>query len=335
MKKLLALLVAGILVLSLAACGNNAPASNDPSENEPTESTGSTTAPTEQPTESTDGQTAITLTIGDKVLNAYLNDSAPAKSLIAQLPLTVTLNDSDNDFCGGNLDIDYSDSDVTSGYHNGDLAFWTPANNFVIFVDDEENSANTGNLVILGKITESQEVLDSLAGRIDVTIALAQNTNTNVNQNDSVAENENSQDEANTSSSEITNTENTTEGNSAEVSNVKVKITVSNTELIATLDNNATTQALIEKMPMTLPMMDLYGREMCYRYGAYALPTDNIRSDGYEIGDIAYWAPGGSLVILYAQNGEHFERQHLGHIDSGVEVFETTGDVDVTFELMD
>ena len=334
MKKLLALLVAGILVLSLAACGNNAPASNDPSENEPVESTGSTTAPTEQPTESTDGQTAITLTIGDKVLNAYLNDSAPAKSLIAQLPLTVTLNDSDNDFCGGNLGIDYSDSDVTSGYHNGDLAFWTPASNFVIFVDDEESSANTGNLVILGKITESQEVLDSLEGRIDVTIALAQDTNTNANQNDSVAERENSQDEANTSSSKITNTENTTEGNSAEVSDVKVKITVGNTELIATLENNATTQALIEKMPMTLPMMDLYGREMCYRYGAYALPTDNMRSDGYEIGDIAYWAPGGSLVILYAQNGEHFERQHLGHIDSGVEVFETTGDVDVTFELM-
>ena len=73
---------------------------------------------------------------------------------------------------------------------------------------------------------------------------------------------------------------------------------------------------------------------MCYRYGAYALPTDHLRSDGYEIGDIAYWAPGGSLVILYAQNGERFERQHLGHIDSGVELFETTGDVNVSFELV-
>lgn len=126
----------------------------------------------------------------------------------------------------------------------------------------------------------------------------------------------------------------TTEENSVGVSDVKVKITVGNTELSATMENNATTQALMKKMPMTLPMMDLYGREMCYRYGAYALPTDNMRSDGYEIGDIAYWAPGGSLVILYAQNGEHFERQHLGHIDSGVEIFETTGDADVTFELM-
>ena len=306
MKKLLTLLVAGILVLSLAACGNNAPASNNPSENEPTESTGSTTAPTEQPTESTDGQTAITLTIGDKVLNAYLNDSAPAKSLIAQLPLTVTLNDSDNDFCGGNLDIDYSDSDVTSGYHNGDLAFWTPANNFVIFVDDEENSANTGNLVILGKITESQEVLDSLEGRIDVTIALK-----DAQSGDTVSANDTNANE------------------------VRIKITVGDTQLYATLENNATTKALVEQMPLTLSMQDLYDREMCYRFGANALPTDSLRSDGYAVGDIAYWPPRGSLVILYAQNGEQFERAHLGHIDSGVELFENTGDVDVIFELAD
>ena len=306
MKKLLTLLVAGILVLSLAACGNNAPASNNPSENEPTESTGSTTAPTEQPTESTDGQTAITLTIGDKVLNAYLNDSAPAKSLIAQLPLTVTLNDSDNDFCGGNLDIDYSDSDVTSGYHNGDLAFWTPANNFVIFVDDEENSANTGNLVILGKITESKEVLDSLEGRIDVTIALKD-----------------------------AQSDDTVSANDTNANEVRVKITVGDTQLYATLENNATTKALVEQMPLTLSMQDLYDREMCYRFGANALPTDSLRSDGYAVGDIAYWPPRGSLVILYAQNGEQFERAHLGHIDSGVELFENTGDIDVTFELAD
>lgn len=116
---------------------------------------------------------------------------------------------------------------------------------------------------------------------------------------------------------------------------MKIKIMVGDTELFATLEDNATTQAIIEQMPMTLPMMDLYGREMCYRYGAYALPTDNLQSDGYEVGDIAYWAPGGSLVILYKQNGEQFERQHLGHIDSGVEVFENTGDADVTFEVVD
>lgn len=117
--------------------------------------------------------------IGDTVLEAYLNDSVPAQSLISQLPLTVTLNDSDNDFCGDSLDIEYSESDVTSGYQNGDLVFWTPASNFVIFVSGEENSANTGNLVKLGHITSPQEMLDALEGQIDVTIALKETTDTN------------------------------------------------------------------------------------------------------------------------------------------------------------
>ncbi len=113
----------------------------------------------------------------------------------------------------------------------------------------------------------------------------------------------------------------------------KIKIAVNGKVLHARLEDNATTRALIQKMPMTLPMSDLYSREMCYRYGDGALPTENLRSDHYEVGDICYWPPRGSLVILYAQNGEEFERQQVGHIDSGVEIFEHTGDAKVTFEL--
>ena len=42
----------------------------------------------------------------------------------------------------------------------------------MIFVDDEENSADTGSLVMLGRSMETQEAFDSLGGTIDVTIAL-------------------------------------------------------------------------------------------------------------------------------------------------------------------
>lgn len=114
---------------------------------------------------------------------------------------------------------------------------------------------------------------------------------------------------------------------------IQMMVTVRDHEMIATLEDNATTRALVEQLPLTLPMMDLYGREMCYRFDE-AFPTDDLRSDGYEVGDLAYWPPRHSFVILYEQNGEQFERQHLGHIDSGVEVFESTGDMDVTFEMM-
>lgn len=36
--------------------------------------------------------------------------------------------------------------------------------------DDEEDSADTGNLVMLGRSMEKQEVFDFLEGTIDVTI---------------------------------------------------------------------------------------------------------------------------------------------------------------------
>lgn len=114
----------------------------------------------------------------------------------------------------------------------------------------------------------------------------------------------------------------------------KVKITVGDNQMVATLEDNATSRALVKKLPMTLSMKNLYSREMCYRYGAGTLPTENLRFDRYEIGDIVYWPPRGSFVILYSQNGEQFERQHIGHIDKGVEVFNNLGDANVTFELI-
>lgn len=114
-----------------------------------------------------------------------------------------------------------------------------------------------------------------------------------------------------------------------------IKISVNGTELSAVLENNATTRALVEQMPITLPMRDLYDREMCYNYGASAFPTETLRNDSYEVGDIIYWPTAGSFVILYRQNGEQFSRQHLGRIEAGVELFETTGNADVTFELTD
>ena len=86
---------------------------------------------------------------------------------------------------------------------------------------------------------------------------------------------------------------------------IQMKITVNGRELTATLEDNVTTRALIGMLPMTLPMMDLYGREMCYRFDS-ALPTDNVRNTGYEVGDIIYYPPRRSFVIMYKQNGERF-----------------------------
>lgn len=117
------------------------------------------------------------------------------------------------------------------------------------------------------------------------------------------------------------------------MSNQKLKITVGEKVLIANLEDNATTRALISKLPLTLPMKDLYEREVVYRFPE-SLPSDGEKTGGYKVGDISYWSPRHSFVIFYKQNGEVISNlQKVGHLESGVEIFETTGDVEVKFEL--
>lgn len=118
-------------------------------------------------------KTPVTLTIGDKTFNAVLNETTAAKDLISRLPVTVELFNSDNDYCGGiTPPLEYEEDEVQHGYKNGDLAFWTAGDDFVIFVKDEELSANTGDLVIIGNIVNDIDKLQNLDGTIDVLIDL-------------------------------------------------------------------------------------------------------------------------------------------------------------------
>lgn len=110
-----------------------------------------------------------------------------------------------------------------------------------------------------------------------------------------------------------------------------MKIEVNGREFTAVLDDNVTAQALEEMLPLTVPMDNLYAREMCYHLPD-ALPTEDARTQGYEVGEIIYWPPMHSLVILYAQNGERFSHQKLGHIEGDIEgFFEGSSTLEVTF----
>lgn len=124
------------------------------------------------------------------------------------------------------------------------------------------------------------------------------------------------------------------DGGSGGDDGIKVKVTARDQVFTATLIDNATTRALVAKFPVTLPMMDLYSRELVYRFPD-ALPSNETRTSGYEVGDIVYWPPRHSFVIMYAQNGERISNlQKIGRIDSGVEALGHMGNIDVTLELL-
>lgn len=125
---------------------------------------------------------------------------------------------------------------------------------------------------------------------------------------------------------------NDTQKESGKEVEMNIIITAADHTIRATLYDNAAARQLWNSLPVTYPMMNLYGREMCYRMGAGSLPTDEAEDTGYEIGDISYWPPAGSLVVLYEQNGEVFEQQPIGHTDNDISFFDGMEDTDITFE---
>lgn len=113
----------------------------------------------------------------------------------------------------------------------------------------------------------------------------------------------------------------------------KIKVTIEGGRtLVADLVDNQATQALVDRLPLTITMDSLYGLEMCHRFGRSGLPADQAKETGYKVGDISYWLPMGSLVFLYEQNGEVFEQQPLGHFEGDVSFMRDLGTVAVTLE---
>lgn len=114
----------------------------------------------------------------------------------------------------------------------------------------------------------------------------------------------------------------------------KVKISFKGKSLTATFDDNATSRYILNMLPHTFPMLDLYDDEMCYRFSE-ELPADDVRTYQHELGEIFYWPPGHSFVIRYAKPYEPLTIQHIGQVDSGVEQMAGIGDTDVTFEIIE
>ena len=114
-----------------------------------------------------------------------------------------------------------------------------------------------------------------------------------------------------------------------------IQMTINQHVLKAKLADNVASHQFWESLPIKLSMTNLYGREFCYRMGAGALPDDAARNKGYEVGDISYWPPRGSLVILYKQNGEIFEQVPIGHIEDSIDFLADLNGSYVLFERAD
>ena len=207
MKKIIAVMCAGILCLSLAACGNNnagsdaqqeqtqaqnsentseeASAQVDDTQSKSTEGdsemrvardgadmqTDDKKMPTRLPME---GGTKINMYFGDTLITGVLNDCDTAKAFIEKLPMTQHVSRYSHDFCGVTEDLPYNEDEVHYGWLNGDIDYAINAPYFTILFEDEDKSEQYGDQVNIGVITVPLSEIAALEGSYDVRIELAE-----------------------------------------------------------------------------------------------------------------------------------------------------------------
>lgn len=119
--------------------------------------------------------TAITITVGDVVLPATLNNSRASQELISRLPYTIKLHRYAHDYCGVMSNpLPYNEADVHNGWLDGDIDFARDANYFTILFEDGDNSQKYGHQITLGKLDGDLNAIKALGSNIELLIELAQ-----------------------------------------------------------------------------------------------------------------------------------------------------------------
>lgn len=77
---------------------------------------------------------------------------------------------------------------------------------------------------------------------------------------------------------------------------VRIRITSEDLSIEATLNNSAPAQDLLKRLPITLSLHQHQAREY---YANIRLDKNDITQAVYQVGDIAYWTSGNSLVFFY------------------------------------
>jgi hypothetical protein len=120
-----------------------------------------------------------------------------------------------------------------------------------------------------------------------------------------------------------------------ELDPVKIRLTVYDTIMTATLIDSDAARDFASLLPLTLTLDDYAATEkvsdLPRRLSTVGAPAGNDPS----VGDITYYAPWGNLAIFYRDFGYASGLVILGKIDSDMEPLNVPGSVPVTIALFD
>jgi hypothetical protein len=157
--------------VSLAACGG-ADEAGDPGTGTSDASTSATasTPTSAAPDPGASDGLPIRITFDDTELPGRLLDSATARDLAAQLPLTLSFRDHNNVEKTAPLPRELSLDDAPAGHdpRAGDIGYWAPGADFVLYYDDDAPSFD--GIVRIGEFDADMGTIERLPEGASVTI---------------------------------------------------------------------------------------------------------------------------------------------------------------------
>lgn len=120
-------------------------------------------------------ETAITITIGDTVLEGVLYDTALANEISEYFPLTISMTGfGGREYYGG---VDFYPENLEGGqttFENGDITYCEAHHNMAIFYAQTDDPILSVEVIPIGKVTSDLSVFDNLDSREEITFSLTQ-----------------------------------------------------------------------------------------------------------------------------------------------------------------
>ena len=120
-------------------------------------------------------ETAIKITVGDTVLDGILYNTALAREIKAQFPLTISMiGYGGREYYGG---VDFYPEHLEGGqktFDNGDITYCEAHHNMAVFYAQTDNPNLSVDVIPIGKITSNLAIFDTLGNQEKITFSIAE-----------------------------------------------------------------------------------------------------------------------------------------------------------------
>lgn len=240
-------------------------------------------------------ETNMTLKVNDKEIDIIIYDTIVGQDIINRAPYKVTVNNSGINLCGdAGEDIKFSSNESTKKSNAGDIMYIKNGNYFSIFLTDYNNQNGAYKI---GKIKNKEDIEYLKENTSTITIEIIKNKGENVMNNNEF------------------------------IKTIKTKIADKTYTL--TLEDNATTRELIQKLPLELNMKELNGNEKYY-YLDESLPTNSKNIGKINKGDVMLYGDD-CLVVFYKSFNTSYSYTKIGKLDnpSNIKDIVGNGNIDI------